>query len=317
MKARVPWRALVITVILVMATMSLIRYTAPGRGGFTPLETALRDLTAPVGSFFTGVGRALSRALAFPASLPRLAGENRRLKQEVAQLQSQLLTAREYQLENQRLKQLLDFQSRLAPVLQMQTVAAAVAGRDPANWSGMILISRGSASGIKAGQAVITPAGLVGRVVAVSPHSAQVLLITDPRSGVGAYLQQSRSPGIVLGEAGAKSSVVMTHIPSDIPVQEGDIALTSGLSGLYPKGVPIGRVRRVSRESSGLFQQASLDTFVDFQRLEEVLVVTGYRPVTVPVGALPYPWGDGTGSGPGSPGAIGAGETPEPGGSGR
>ncbi|WP_018085800.1 rod shape-determining protein MreC [Desulfurispora thermophila] len=308
MKAKVPWRALVIAIILVMATLSLIRYTAPGRGGFTPLEAALRDLTAPAGSVFTRVGNSLSRVLAFPVSLPRLAEENRRLKQEVDQLKAQLYVAQEYRQENQRLKQLLDFQSRVAPVLNMKTVPAAVAGRDPSNWSGMILLSKGLTSGLRAGQAVITPAGLVGRVVAVSQHSAQVLLITDPRSGVGAYLQQSRSPGIVLGEVGAVSSIVMTHIPSDIPVHEGDIALTSGLSGLYPKGIPIGRVLRVSRESSGLFQQATLDTFVDFERLEEVLVVTGYQPVAAPAGALPYPWGAGASTNPGSPGAIGAGE---------
>ncbi|WP_073163579.1 rod shape-determining protein MreC [Desulfofundulus australicus] len=265
-------------VILLVVALYVMRVTAHGRVEVPPLGNTLVDAFATVEQAVTRAGRLARDVLTFPFSLVRASQRAQELSERVDLLESELQQVREYQLENERLKRLLDFQSGPAASSHLELAAAAVIGRDPGSWFSTITINKGRAQGIKTNMTVITPRGLVGRVISTTSQTATVLLITDPRSAVSALVQDSRTPGMVEGMAGGAGNLHMIHIPNDMPVKAGQVVVTSGTSrSIFIKGIPVGEIVSVKRDPTGLFFEAVVRPFVDFNRLEEVLVVTGVR----------------------------------------
>ncbi len=258
-----------IVVVIIIVGMHL---SAGNTYKLTPLESTIRDVLSPVQRVVTVVGVKISDFVTFPVRLYKVSEHNRQLEQQVVELEEKLSRYNEIRAENIRLKEQLAFKTSL--VGQMKTESAEVVGREADNWFGIAIINKGSASGIRQDMAVITPAGLVGRVTNVTDHTAEVLLITDPRSGVGCLVQENRAPGIVEGVAGGRGVVNMVHISSDLTPKKGNRIVTSGYGSVFPKGIPVGTVQGTRREESGMFKTAVLETFVDFNRLEEVLVIT-------------------------------------------
>jgi rod shape-determining protein MreC len=125
---------------------------------------------------------------------------------------------------------------------------------------------------VRRNQPVLAPDGLVGRVVEVTPTSARVQLLTDPVNAVGGLIQRTRVTGIVSGNLGAGTRIRYLPLMADVVV--GDEVVTSGMGGVFPKGIPIGRITAVDRRSGALFQEATLQPSVDLSRLEEVLILT-------------------------------------------
>jgi len=201
--------------------------------------------------------------------------ENRRLHEEIEALQTRLRVLEEARGENQRLKTLLGLRESLS----FTVAPAGVVGKDATNWFPSVLIDRGSRHGIERHMAVIAPGGLVGQVVEVTPSSARVQLITDPVSSVGALLQSSRVTGLLVGAQSGR--IRIRYLPVRAEVRAGEVVVTSGLGGVYPKGILVGKVVAVDRRSGALFQEATVEPGIDFSRLEEVLIVTGKgsRPV--------------------------------------
>ncbi|MFZ5596912.1 MAG: rod shape-determining protein MreC [Bacillota bacterium] len=277
--------------VLIIFIIVLMNYTRFGRAGVSPVESALRDVVAPVQGLSINLGHRLRGLVSFPFSLVNAAKENQLMKERIGELEGRIYQDEELRSENERLKRLLDFKTVVAPQAGFNTVTAAVVGRDPGNWFGMITINKGSRNGLKPDMAVINDQGLVGRITSVNTYTAEVLLITDFRSGVSALIQDSRSPGIVEGTAGYPGKVRMVHIPIETEVTPGQVVLTSGFGSMYPKGIPIGRIQELGRDSSGLFNTAEVIPFVDFNRLEEVMVITGTGAQAGGVSALPDPWG--------------------------
>jgi rod shape-determining protein MreC len=269
-------KKLVLLGVLVAVMLLGLHFSAGSLDRLTPLESATRDFLAPVQRLLMIAGREVAGFFSYPVKLINVSRRNEILEGRVEELEGKLLKYKEVQAENVRLKKLLDFQTGVAS--QMNTEAAAVIGRDTGNWFGSIIINAGSKKGIRRDMAVITPAGLVGRVIRVSDSTAEVLLITDPRSGVGCLVQETRAPGIVEGVAGGRGNLQMVHIPNDLPTEKGDIIITSGLGSVFPKGIPVGTVRETRKEKSGLFKMAVVDPYVDFNRLEEVLVIKSFHP---------------------------------------
>ncbi|WP_034631392.1 rod shape-determining protein MreC [Desulfotruncus alcoholivorax] len=262
--------------IIVIILLAGLHFTAGNMSKLTPLASATRDLLAPVQKLATIAGRKTINFISFPVKLINVANRNEKLEAKVSELEGKLSQYQETQQENARLKKLLDFKNSAAS--QMSTLTAAVIARDNDNWFGSIIVDAGSKDGIKRDMAVITPAGLVGRVIKVSSATAEVLLITDPRSGVGCLVQETRAPGVVEGVAGSRGALHMVHIPPDMAPNKGDKIITSGFGSIYPKGIPIGTVLETQKEKSGLFKMASIKPFVDFNRLEEVLIITSAHP---------------------------------------
>jgi rod shape-determining protein MreC len=198
-----------------------------------------------------------------------LHGENLRLQREVGVLKRRLDEVQEQALEAQRLRQLLT----LKDTPSAKFLSARVVGKDATNWFKTLVLDRGSLDGVRRNQPVVAPDGLVGRVVELTPTSAKVQLVTDPLSAVGGLIQRTRVTGIVTGSLGAGTRV--TYLPLLADVAAGDQVLTSGMGGVFPKGIPVGHVTAVERRSGALFQEATLQPAVDLARLEEVLILTG------------------------------------------
>jgi len=218
-----------------------------------------------------------------------LVREWRELKRRNEELQSQLdrlvidyVRLKELEAENEALRRLLDF-TREHPTHRYK--AAMVIGRDPSGLLHYLLIDVGSAEGIREGMPVVTERGLVGRIAETGVHSSKVLLILDPASSVNAIVQGSRATGVV--EGCLEGGLVMRYVPQGEEVSVGDIILTSGLGGNFPKGLVIGQVTSVRRRDYEVFQEIKLRPTVDFNRLEVVLVITDFRS---PLEERPWRW---------------------------
>ncbi len=202
--------------------------------------------------------------------------QNKMLRNEVEQLRGINLQANEALAENERLRAMVNYQHSAR---QFDMVAARVIGRESSTWSSMVVIDRGTGSGIAEDMPVVTPQGLVGRVVEAGPNSSKVQLILDPRSSVGTIVQraESRVTGIVKGDMDNPTMPQMVNIPKNADVVEGDVVVTSGFGGIYPKGIIVGLVSSLKNDDGGLLKIGVLESAVDFQKLEDVLVITASR----------------------------------------
>jgi rod shape-determining protein MreC len=193
--------------------------------------------------------------------------DNLRLKAESEQMRLDRAREQEDARQARRLQALLEFKEQWID----KTVAAQVIGTSGMETSRLLYIDKGSKDGIKADMAVITPNGVVGKILAVYGDTSQVLMINDPTSGVGATLVNSRLQGIAKGTP--EGEIQLNYIMSDEPVQAGDMLITSGGDHVFPKGLTIGSVAKVNTGRS-LFLEIKVKPIVELNRLEEVLVIT-------------------------------------------
>ena len=168
---------------------------------------------------------------------------------------------------DQRLTDLLKFRATLEGEVQ----AAQIIGRDPLPWFGTVIINKGDADGVHKNMAVLSPSGVVGQTIATSAHSARVLLITDHNSGVDAVVQRSRARGIVEGALDGRC--VMKYLKRGEDAEVDDRVVTSGLDGIFPKGIIVGTITHVTRGNRGLLQVADVKASAPLEEIEEVLVV--------------------------------------------
>lgn len=212
--------------------------------------------------------------LTAPRDMASLRQRNIELEAEVAELQAQVIQLQQEVGETQILAALVDF-SRANPENTYR--AAAVIGRDPSPFLHYVIINRGSNDGILRGMPVVTDQGLVGRIDAVIANAARVQLITDPASTVNVRLQNAEVDASLHGSV--TGDVTIDQIPQDTALQQGDLVLTSGLGGGYPPDLIIGQVINVRVRDFDLFQQATVQPVVDFNRLQIVLVIVNFEPV--------------------------------------
>jgi rod shape-determining protein MreC len=200
-------------------------------------------------------------------SLQHVADENRRLRQEMDWLRGENSQLREAAVATQRLTSLLQFKEQALPTM----VAAQVIGRDSSNRYKSVILNKGESDGVQKDMGVITPAGVVGRVVKTTGATSVVLLLTDPNNAIAGLIQRTRDEGIVEGVPQGRAR--LKYIPMLSAVKEGDRVVTSGLVGGFPRGLAIGTVTTIDREEGALFQTAELIPEVDVNRVEEVLVI--------------------------------------------
>ena len=206
--------------------------------------------------------------------LVEVGAERDELLNRVSALEAQNSRLIEYEDENRRLRELLAFPETDS----FQRVAASIIGRDPSNWIRTVTINRGSSDSLQEGLAVVDGNAVVGQIIAVSRHSAQVLLLTDQNSAIDAIVQSSRTPGIVEGTA--SDTLRLKYIEKDEAVSTGDRIIASGEDGVYPKGVLIGIVTQVGQGKDGLFREVELVSSSDLSRLENVLILVPKKVVT-------------------------------------
>lgn len=269
----------VVMAAILLLLVALLFVTSGEREMLSPPESAVREMLAPLARVFFRVAGEISGAVHTVANLRHLVRENDRLYLEISRLMAENARLEEYRLENTRLRRLLDFQA----TLDYPTTAAQIVARDPGNWLGTVTINKGTRHGVRKNMTVATMEGLVGRVLSTTPRTATVLLILDPRSAVGGMVQRTRTLVLVEGDPSRPGLCRVKSLTPECDVQVGDRVLSSGLGGVYPKGLVIGEIVEVMPGKYGVGRAAYLKPAVDFSRLEEVLVIIrGPEPAGVP-----------------------------------
>lgn len=220
--------------------------------------------------------------------------EIRTLRQRNAELEDlanrltvENLRLAEVETENEQLRTLLAFaQTNPSYDYRGGQIIARVIGDSASPFTHPIQIDLGEQHGIEEGMPVVTDRGLVGRIFNVYPRTSDIMLITDPRSSVNVMTQTSRAPGILRGRVGQLP--IMELIPPEIEISVGEIIITSGLGGHFPKGLVVGQVIEVQKNDDLMFQSAIIQPTVDFDRMELVLVITNF-PAETPETAEPTP----------------------------
>ncbi len=200
-------------------------------------------------------------------SLIAVSRENERLKRELEQALEKNAHIEEVALANQRLRQLLNFKQ----TTQLTVLPAEVIGRDPSAWFKTVMIDKGRADGLRKGLPVVLPQGVVGQVVDASDRYAKIMLIIDRNSAVDGLIQRTRARGVIKGAS--TDRCYLEYVLRKHDVKPGDIVVSSGLDGVYPKGLRIGEVAAVSDRSADIFKEITVRPYVDFEQLEEVLVI--------------------------------------------
>jgi rod shape-determining protein MreC len=250
----------------------LVLLTLQTRGRASQAADAVALLTTPVQTTLAAVHRGAFGIWSTYVAWKDVRSQNRILREENQRLKVEALAVSETETENRRLRRLLELKARLP----MATVTGEVIAREWGGWVRSLTINKGEADHVQKLTAVISPDGLVGRVVDVRPGAAIVQILTDPASTVGAHALRSRAPGVVEGDP--RGTLRFKYMARDgAGLEIGDLVVSSGLGGLFPRGLPIGHVRSIDDRGSALFHYAVLDPVVDLSRLYEVLLVTGDR----------------------------------------
>ncbi|KAF0215607.1 MAG: rod shape-determining protein [Geobacteraceae bacterium] len=232
-----------------------------------PFERGVINVLAPLYGAASGVNGIVAGTWSDYVNLLGVRTENKQLRESIKILNSRVLESREAALANERLKRLLDLKNSM----QAPSLAAAVIGEDGAPWFKTIIIDRGETDGLREGMPVIAAEGAVGQVVKVALKSSRVLLLTDHASGIAGVVQRSRARGVVKGKGGGRCALEFALREDDVKV--GDTIITSGIGGIFPKGLPIGEITMVKKGDYGIFQTVDVRPAVNVTRLEEVLVL--------------------------------------------
>ena len=257
-------------ILLLLSGLVLISMRIKERQGGTFLDALLMEISSPFQSAATSVSRSIGGVFQRYISLTQVQQENEKLKRQVAELQNENHQMKEMALANVRLRNLLEFRQQLVTSM----IGAEVIGQDPSPWFKSVTIDKGEKQGLRKGMAVISPEGVVGQILKTSPYYATVLLITDYNSAIDAIVQRTRAKGIVEGKEGNQCQ--LKYLLRSEDVEPGDVVITSGLDGKFPKGLMVGEIQKIDKRHFGVFQYAELVPKVDLARLEEVFVITEF-----------------------------------------
>lgn len=259
-------RIIVLAIILLVGSLLLYSYNLRHKGATTLFERTVLTLTTPLQKgldvFTEETGLLWSNYL----WLIDARQQNIRLTEQNRQLQGELVAVSEIRLENQRLRRLLDFVDEV----KRSALPARVVAEDFSSWARTIVIDKGTDVGLREGLPVVVAEGVVGRIIKAASNSARVLLITDASSAVASLIQRTRTRGVARGLGGNLS---LEYASREDVLQVEDLLVTSGMGGIFPKGLVVGKVVLVEQGQFGLFQKVEIAPSTDFSRLEEVLVL--------------------------------------------
>lgn len=231
------------------------------RSGVNTVATPVRMVGAVVATPFNAIGNVFTNLSAPQETLSELKKQNEELTSELAQLTEAEKTA-------ERLESLLGLQS----TYNLQSTAARIIGTTGDAWSQTVTIDKGSANGFEIGMPVCNSGGVIGQIIEVSAATSTVRLINDENSGGSAMVQSTRAQGILQGQP--DGTLMLSYVPADADVKVGDVIITSGLGGRFPKGLPLGTVSSVSRAANATYYTIVVRAISTAESNEEVLVIT-------------------------------------------
>ena len=266
------FRKIWIWFLIVVFVLILLSSNSGKRSQWNPAEQLIVRMAAPFQNLIFRTVRFTETFWQDYFLLVNVRRENRRLRNKLDALRMENSRYRELLTTHNRLQKLLQFRE----ALNRPVVAARVIGWDPTGWFKSIIIDKGRNTGMKIDMPVVNAKGVVGRIVSVAADYSKILLIIDQNSAVDCLVERSRERGMVKGLSSETCKLAYMVKSSDVMV--GDLVVTSGMGGVFPKGVPVAYVTVVRDAAAGLFKDIDMRPVVDFSRLEEVLVIIGkYR----------------------------------------
>lgn len=270
----------ILVVIIIISGLGIMNFSNLNLPFLNWIEKGVYNIITPIIEYTTGFYNTVKDYWNGVMNISQLSAENKRLKEKLSQYEINKQLNEKYKNQNIRLRELLSFKKDLS----FTSVGARVIGYTSTHWDDRIIINRGSKDGIKKEMPVISYKGaLVGRIEYVGAYSSQVLLSNNPDFVVGGIVKRptSRAIGLVKGQVNQSGINTMTNISWNTSSEEGDIKVgdtivTSGLSNIYPKGIPIGEVITVENDNYGLSQKAEVKLFMKLKTIEEVLVITEF-----------------------------------------
>jgi rod shape-determining protein MreC len=263
---RRPTLLFIVVLALLFILMSLSTRTRLVGETRTMFERTVMTVFSPVPKMVNWIGGTTSDMYHGYLDMRRAVNENVELNRKVVQLTTENLRLQQSQGDVQRLRSLLGYADQFA----MKTTMAHTVMLDTSGRFKSIILDRGSAAGIEVNDTVVNASGLLGRVVLTTPDMSKVQLVTDNNCSIGALIERTRRQGVVRGDGATGAQ--MYDISSGADVKEGDLVTTAGIDGIYPKGIPIGTIRKAVK-GPDLFQQIVLQPAVDLGSVEEAIVL--------------------------------------------
>jgi len=268
-------RFVLIVIVIVCIALITLYVRESDSGPIHKIQNFFVDAVSPIASLLGKIFKPIKDGFVNLWHLPTLSREKMELEKEVADLRRQSLERKELEEEVTDLKNLLNWSQQS----EYETVGANIVGQSPDNWQRLMIIDRGSSSGVKKYMSVVTEEGLVGRVISVGSNSSIVQLLTDSRSAIGGRCVESRETGIL--EGCNSETVRFVPMNEEAVIKVGDTIETSGLGGTCPAGIAVGKVVKVKPRPRGLPRLIEVKPFVKISRLDRVLVIIVPEPESV------------------------------------
>ena len=262
------WLTVLIIVVLALILASF------SRGGKNPVSKAVNFVLTPVESKLSSLIHPVTNVFSYVGKMSEYEAENQRLKSENIELSSKIKDISAYKEENERLRRLL----AIADNYEYETVAARVVAYETDNWFSYVTLDKGTSDGIEISDTVITADGLLGQVTEAGPNWAKVSTIINPESSAGVRISRNGEIGIVEGDATLSKSrkCRLGYLTANASIIAGDILKTSGLGGIYPPGLLVGKISQISKDNMGRLDYAIIEPFINFDKLYEVVVITDW-----------------------------------------
>lgn len=261
--------------LLLIISLGISNYFSINIPYLSFVQSGIYNLISPAVSGVNRVITSIDNYIKRFKNAGEILAENEKLKKQLAEERLNNILMKKYEMQNERLRKLLDFKE----LTSYETQGAKVIGYGPSKWKEKILINKGSKDGLKDGMTVVTYNGsFVGQINYITSDSAQVEMVNNSGFVVAGIVQRedSRAVGLVKGNQENSKYNIMDNLSWDSDIRENDLILTSGLSNTYPKGLPIGKVTEVNPDNYGVSQKAKIDLFIDLNTIEEVLVITDF-----------------------------------------
>ena len=269
--------------LILLVALSIILMTVWSResdtGPIHRVRVATETVAAPISSAGKWVSTPFRGFFSWMSDLGVSRGQLSELRDQNKELRARVVALEETRLDNKRLSELINSTNAQG----YKGVTATVIGLPPSAWNQVIITDKGSKDGIEINMPALGPYGLIGQVIEVGPTYSRIRLLTVQKSGVASLIQRGRKTGITKGSI--SGDLMLDFISAESTVTAGDVVLTSGLGGVYPKGLLIGEVLEVSKETNALYKSIKLTPANDISTVENVLILTDTAPSTDSLGS--------------------------------
>jgi rod shape-determining protein MreC len=263
-------RDFIIAVILVSLGLIML-FSSFEKGQSGTFMSVIYSVFKPINQTVTFVQERAAGLFNSYLWLVNVSRENSNLTEEVRRLRAQIVSLREKELENKRLKKVLELKSRL----DFPTLVAQIIGQDASGFFRTVLINKGFDDGVLPDMPVTVPEGIVGKISRSSPVMAQVMMITDPGMSVDCRVERTRDRGLLSGSY--SYSCLLQYVNKGAQIKEGDLVVTSGLDGIFPRGLIVGMIQSIRSSEHGLFLEAVVTPAAKLSEIEEVVVILGIQ----------------------------------------